>query len=454
MSKTEKKVLVIGAGLAGSDCANFLATRGIKVVLLEAKEIQKNPSQKITTFAELVCTNSLKSKQATSAHGLLKQEMLDHGSLVIKTGYDCEVPAGDALAVDREKFSALITERLKSNENIKVISEVVENPLKAMEENNCDYVVVATGPLTHKGLENWIIEEFGADDLYFYDAIAPIVDADSLDTSKMYFKDRWHDDTTDASYLNVPLDKDQYYAFVEAIKESEKVPAQDFEDFKFFEACLPIDVMVDRGPDTLRHSCMKPIGLKMEDGYMPYAVVQLRKENLLGSAYNLVGFQNKLKYGEQLKVFRTLPGFEEAQFLHLGSVHRNTFINSRKVLDLDLSTKKYPNVFFAGQITGVEGYTESAAMGLYVGNQILRRFFNKEPLRYPLETTFGALVNYIMTTERPAPSNINFGLLPTVKIPRELRKGKNKKKLKKEIASEISQKKFTEFKSKELGYLI
>lgn len=439
------KVLVIGAGLAGSDCANFLAEAGVKVVLLESKTLTKTPAQKMNTFAELVCTNSLKSKDQNSAHGLLKVEMKSHGSIVLETGYECEVPAGDALAVDREKFSERLTNKLKNHKNIEVVEREAVDPLALKDEYGCDYVVVATGPLTLKGLEDWIVENFGAEDLYFYDAIAPIVDADSLDTSKMYFKDRWNDDTTDASYLNIPLTEPQYYEFIEDLVKADKVPAQNFEDFKFFEACLPIDVMAERGPETLRFSCMKPIGLKMESGEMPYAVIQLRKENLLGSAYNMVGFQNKLKYGEQLRIFRKLPGFENAQFLHLGSVHRNTFMNSRKTLNYDLSSKKFPKLYFAGQITGVEGYTESASMGLYVGHQILRRLKGFEPIKYPIETGFGALINYLMTVETPSPSSINFGLLPTIKLTREQRRGKNKKKVKKELAATKAREVFNDF---------
>ena len=242
-----KKILVVGAGLAGSDCAYFLANNGIKVVLCESKRIQKTPAQKLETCGELVCTNSLKSKALNSAHGLLKNEMNGFGSLVLEAGRETEVPAGDALAVDRDKFSALISEKLNAHENIELISEEVKNPLETMKKYECEYVVVASGPLTLSGLETWIVENLGKDDLYFYDAIAPIVDADSLDISKMYFKDRHKDpEGESADYLNIPLTEEQYYEFVEDLNASEKVPAQNFEDYKYFESCLPIDVMAER----------------------------------------------------------------------------------------------------------------------------------------------------------------------------------------------------------------
>lgn len=441
----KNKVLVIGAGLAGSECAFSLAQKEIPVVLLESKKLEKNPSQKLDGPAELVCTNSLKSLNPASAHGVLKYEMESMGSIVLELAHKARVPAGDALAVDRELFSRLINEALDSQEFIQRFDEVVSDPIKAMEKYDCQYVVVATGPLTVGGLDHWVQENLSNDDLYFYDAIAPVVDADTLDLSQMYFKDRHKEHDESADYLNVPLNEEQYYHFIEELKNAEKTPSKDFEKFQYFESCLPIDVMAERGNETARFSCMKPIGLEFKDGSLPYAAVQLRKENLLGSAYNLVGFQTKLKYPEQKRVLRMLPGFENAEFLHYGSVHRNTFIHAKKLLNFDMSTQKMPRLYFAGQISGVEGYTESASMGLYVAYQIHRKINGLEPLKFPVETAMGALVNYVMTAPKPAPSNINFGLMPTIKLNREQRKHPRRKMLKKEIAGMRAKESFDEY---------
>lgn len=442
MNQSFGKVLVIGAGLAGSEAAMYLANRNVKVVLAENKTAKRNPSQKLDLFAELVCTNSLKSMEPASGHGVLKHEMRGLGSLILEAGYHAKVPAGDALAVDREAFSSYVTEKLKNHANIEVIEKEAHDPLALMEELECDHVIVASGPLTTEKLSDWIVENVGKDDFYFYDAIAPVVDADSLDYSKLYFKDRHKEADESADYLNAPMTEEQYYAFVEELRGAKKVPAQSFEDYKFFEACLPVDLMAERGIDTPRFSCMKPIGLRMEDGTEPFAVVQLRKENLLGSAFNLVGFQTRLTYGEQLRVFRMIPGFEEASFVHLGSVHRNSFLNSAKLLKSDLSSREYPKMSFAGQITGVEGYTESASMGLYVALQVLRKLKGEEPIRFPETTAIGALINYIMTAPKPVPSNINFGLLPTVALNKEQRKDKKRKKIKKQLAATRAQEAF------------
>jgi methylenetetrahydrofolate--tRNA-(uracil-5-)-methyltransferase len=441
------RVLVIGAGLAGSEAAMFLAKNNIPVVLVEAKTLKLNPAQKLPTFGELVCTNSLKSLDPHSAHGLLKSEMQAFGSFILDCAQRHAVPAGDALAVDREKFSEELTERLKAHPLIAVVDHEAEDPIALMKHFECSYAIVATGPLTTKKLEEWIVKEISNDDFYFYDAIAPVVDADTLDLSKMYFKDRHKNIDEGGDYLNAPMTKEQYYPFIEELKNAEKVRPKDFEDWKFFESCLPIDLMAERGPDTARFSCMKPVGLEPDiHGKWPFAVVQLRKENLLGSAYNLVGFQTRLTYKEQVRVFRMIPGLEEASFIHLGSCHRNSFLNARKLLDLDLRSKKFPNIYFAGQITGVEGYTESASMGLYVALQLVRKIHGQEMLKFPVETAIGALVNYIMTIEKPCPSNINFGLLPTVEFTREQKKAGGKK-LKKELVSKRAQDVFQSFHS-------
>ncbi|WP_408099139.1 methylenetetrahydrofolate--tRNA-(uracil(54)-C(5))-methyltransferase (FADH(2)-oxidizing) TrmFO [Peredibacter sp. HCB2-198] len=439
------RVLVIGAGLAGSEAAMFLARNGVHVVLIEAKTLKLNPAQKIPTFGELVCTNSLKSLDPNSAHGLLKSEMKAMGSFIIESAEKHAVPAGDALAVDREKFSAEITEKLKAHPMIQVVDLEAANPIELKEKFECQYAIVATGPLTTKALEEWILKEVSGDDFYFYDAIAPVVDADTLDLSKMYFKDRHKEMEEGGDYLNSAMTKEQYYAFIEELVKAEKVQPKDFEDWKFFESCLPIDLMAERGPDTARFSCMKPVGLEPDiNGKWPFAVVQLRKENLLGSAYNLVGFQTRLTYKEQVRVFRMIPGLEEASFIHLGSCHRNSFLNARKLLDFDLKSKKFPEVYFAGQITGVEGYTESASMGLYVAFQLLRRIKGEEAIHFPVETAMGALVNYIMTIEKPCPSNINFGLLPSIEFTREQKKAGGKK-LKKELVAKRAQEVFQSF---------
>lgn len=435
----KSKVLVVGAGLAGSEAAMYLASNGIQVVLAECKTKELNPAQKIPLCAELVCTNSLKSKEHGSAHGLLKVEMKKFNSIMMESAEANAVPAGGALAVDRENFSKYVTEKLRNNENIVFIDDEVSNPVEFAEKYGCSEIIIASGPLTTSPLESWIKDNIAKDDFYFYDAIAPVVDADSLDYSKLYYKDRHinldEGEEDQADYLNAPMNKEEYHLFVNELVKAEKVKAKDFEDYKFFESCLPIDVMAERGPDTARFSCMKPIGLELPDGSIPHAVVQLRRENLLGSAFNLVGFQTRLTYKEQLRIFRMIPGLESATFNHLGSVHRNSFLDSKKVLNFDYSSKEFSNIYFAGQISGVEGYTESASMGIYVASQLLRKFKGLEPLNWPFETAVGALVNYVMTSSSPRPSNINFGLLPTVPLTKEQRRfRKGRKKLKKELA--------------------
>ncbi len=442
-----KKVLIIGAGLAGSDAAMYLANNGFGVVLVDSKTINKNEAQKLDTFAELVCTNSLKSKNTHSAHGLLKYEMECLNSLIIQVGKETAVPAGDALAVDRVLFSEKITQKLKEHPNIFIKYEEITDPVEATSRFNCDYTIIATGPLTTQKLSDWMMSNLSESDLYFYDAIAPVVDADSLDLSKMYYKDRYKqtDNKKDADYLNIPMNKDQYLSFIKKLLDAERVPPKNFEKIKYFESCLPIETMAERGIETPRFSCMKPVGLEMEDGTLPYAVIQLRRENLLGDSYNLVGFQTRLTYPEQLKVFRSIPGFQNAKFNHLGSIHRNTFLDARKLLNIDLSSKNNPNLFFAGQITGVEGYTESAAMGIYVAFQIVSREVSGKEKKFPKESAIGALVNYLMTVPKPTPSNINFGLLPSVSLSKEQRKNRKlRKKIKKELAVAKAQKVFQE----------
>ena len=443
-----KKVLIIGAGLAGSDAAYFLAENGVKVVLAECKKLKKGPAQSLETFGELVCTNSLKSMDINSGHGLLKYEMEKFNSLILKCGKKHAVPAGSALAVDRVAFSKEVSIILETHPLVTVVNRDVTDPIMLAKEFDCEYTIIATGPLTTDGLSQWIKDVLTGEDLHFYDSIAPIVDADSLDLEKLYFKDRYEDVEDDKipDYLNAPMNKEEYEDFVDELKKANKVPAASFEDANYFEACLPIDLMAERGVDTLRFSCMKPVGLEESNGKRPYAVIQLRRENLAGEAYNLVGFQNRLTYSEQVRVFRKIPGFAEASFPHLGSVHRNTFLNAKKLLNFDMSSKEFPRLYFAGQITGVEGYTESASMGLYVASQILRKINGEEPLQWPIETALGALVNYILTNEKPRPSNINFGLLPPVKLERSQRRDrKNRKKFKKELAATRAREVFDQF---------
>lgn len=429
------RVLVIGAGLAGSEAAWFLAQKGVQVRLVESKTKKLNEAQKIPFFTELVCTNSLKSLDPDSAHGLLKTEMRALGSLVLENATKHAVPAGDALAVDRDLFSQAMTQDLKNHPLIEVIEEEASDPLELMRRHECQYVIIATGPLTTSPLEQWLVQELAKGDFYFYDAIAPVVDADTLDYSKLYYKDRHRAPDERADYLNAPMNKEQYDAFVAELAAAEKVPPKQFEDWKFFESCLPVDLMAERGPETARFSCMKPIGLELPDGSEPWAVVQLRKENLLGSAFNLVGFQTRLTYKEQVRVFRMIPGLENASFIHLGSCHRNSFLNSRQLLDFTMASKQYPEIHFAGQITGVEGYTESASMGLYVAHQVWRKLSGFSPLEWPKETAIGALVNYVMTVEKPTPSSINFGLLPSIELTKEQRRMKDKKRTRKTLVA-------------------
>lgn len=447
----QKRVLVVGAGMAGSEAAWYLAARGVEVILVECKRKKLGPAQKSPHFAELVCTNSLKSTDPASAHGMLKYEMSSLGSLILTCAEQTKVPAGDALSVDREKFSALVTQKLHSHPLIKIIDREVTDPVKSGVEYDCDEIIIASGPLTTSPLEKWIQENLSADDFYFYDAIAPVVDAEGLDYSKLYYKDRHRPVKNDeegeqADYLNAPLNQQQYENFVEELVAAKKVPPQNFEEYKFFEACLPIDLMAERGRETARFSCMKPIGLELPDGTTPYACVQLRRENLLGSAFNLVGFQTRLTYSEQVRVFKMIPGLENSSFIHLGSVHRNSFLNAKKLLTPFLNSKEFPKISFAGQMTGVEGYTESAACGLYVAYQVERRLKGLDCRTFPVETAMGALVNYLMTVPRPVPSSINFGLLPSIELSKEQRRNrKERKKIKKQLMAKRAQQVFNSF---------
>ena len=400
-------VNVIGGGLAGVEAAYRIAEEGGKVFLFEMRPKRFSPAHRTDKLAELVCSNTLGGIEVTTPRGLLKAEMELLGSLVIEAAKETRVPAGGALAVDREKFAEYITEKVESHPNIELIrEEVTEIPKEGI-------TVVATGPLTSDSFSEFLRSYLGERELHFYDAISPIVYADTVDCSKCFWGSRYGKGGDD--YLNCPMTKEEYERFYRALIEAEKVPLKDFEKSCYFEGCMPIEELAKRGEKTLLFGPLRPVGLiDPRTGKQPYAVVQLRKENREGTLLNIVGFQTKLKYPEQKRVFRLIPGLENAEFARYGSIHRNTFINSPKLLLRTLQLKKNPKVLFAGQITGVEGYPESAATGIIAGINAKRILEGKEPV-YPPETTMvGALLKYI-TEAAPngfQPMNANFGLLP------------------------------------------
>jgi len=423
LAKEKKPIAIIGGGLAGVEAAYKLASAGIPVDLYEMRPKKMTPAHKTGLLAELVCSNSLGGKEITTGSGLLKKEMELMGSLVLESAYKNTVPAGGALAVDRLKFAEYITKKIEKNEKINVIREEVEKiPLEKYH-----LIIVASGPLTSSSLAQDIKEKLGEDYLYFYDAIAPIVSADSVDFSKGWWGSRY--DKGGKDYFNCPLTKEEYEKFVEELLKAEKLQPKEFEKACYFEGCMPIEVMAERGIDTLRYGPMRPVGLKdPRTGKEPYAVVQLRKENKEGTLLSLVGFQTKLLYKEQKRVFRLIPCLRNAKFVRLGSMHRNTFIQSNKVLLPTLQAKKYPNILFAGQITGVEGYVASASTGIVAGINALLILKGKEPLIFPKETMIGALINYITSKEGELqPMNPVFGLLPP--LPMKI-KNKNLRKQK------------------------
>jgi methylenetetrahydrofolate--tRNA-(uracil-5-)-methyltransferase len=415
-------VQVIGGGLAGSECAWQLARRGVPVVLHEMRPVRKTPAHATDAFAELVCSNSLRSDEADHPAGLLKREMEAFGSLIIAAARAAAVPAGGALAVDRDRFSAAITACLASHPLVEVRREEVP-------EVPTGPAVLATGPLTSPSLAASLQALLGAEYLYFYDAIAPIVDAETLDLSKMFRASRYGKGGGD-DYLNASLARAGYEAFVAALVAAEVLPLHDFERALFFEGCLPVEEMARRGVDTLRFGPMKPVGLTAPDGTRPYAVVQLRQENLASTHFNLVGFQSRLKWADQLRVLRTIPGLERAEFVRLGQVHRNTFICSPIHLDELYRLKALPAVRLAGQVTGVEGYLESAATGLAIGLYLAHETCGEangaevEPL--PATTALGALARHVTQSDPGSfqPANINWGLfLPLPgRVPRAERK--------------------------------
>lgn len=405
-----KRVKVIGAGLAGCEAAWQLANAGIEVELYEMKPQKYSPAHKYQGFAELVCSNSLKADRVNSAAGMLKEEMRRFGSLIMECAEKCRVSAGGALAVNRELFSDLVTEKIKSNENIKVISgEVTEIP-------DGD-VIIATGPLTSDALSQSIATLCSENYLYFHDAAAPIVTYDSLDHNLVFLASRY--DKGEADYINCPMNKEEYLRFYNELINAESAPLKEFEreHFKVYEGCMPIEVLAKRGEDTMRFGPLKPVGLTdPRTGKRPYAVVQLRAENADKTMFNLVGFQTNLKFGEQKRVFSLITGLENAEFVRYGVMHRNTFLNSPKLLNEQFNLKKNENIWFAGQITGVEGYIESAASGIYAGFSLARKLNGKALKELPVETMMGALTHYISDPSVISfqPMGSNMGILPTI----------------------------------------
>lgn len=406
------EVSVIGAGLAGCEAAWRLAQEGINVRLYEMKPEKFTPAHKYKGFAELVCSNSLKAARLESAAGLLKYEMELLGSLTVPCAKENSVEAGGALAVDRERFSDAVTEKITSHPLIEIIGgEVTELPEGT--------VIIATGPLTSGAMAD-VIRELCGDGLSFYDAAAPIVTFDSLDKKKVFFASRY--DRGDADYINCPMNKEEYLAFHEALIGAEKVQLKDFEThpFSVYEGCMPIEELARRGVDTMRFGPMKPVGIDdPRTGRRPYAVVQLRRENREGTLFNLVGFQTNLKFGEQKRVFSMIPGLGNAEFIRYGVMHRNTFINSPELLNADFSMRTRPEIFFAGQMTGVEGYMESAASGLIAGIAATRRIKGLEPLKLPADTMTGALSAYIsdpFNSGKFQPMGANMGILPDIGV--------------------------------------
>ncbi len=415
------EVVVIGAGLAGTECAWQLAERGVSVRLVEQKPLSRTPAQQSESFAELVCSNSFRGAALHNAVGLLKEEMRRSGSLVMEAGELHRVPAGGAFAVDRDRFSAEVTRRIEAHPRIEVVHEVVDRIPDTRP------LVIATGPLTSGGLADDIARAVGVEHLAYYDAIAPIVSGDSINWERAFRASRY-DKGGDDAYVNCPLDETEYDNFVKAILDSEKVTPREFEEVRYFEGCLPIEVMAARGHKTLSFGCMKPVGLiDPHTGKRPHAVVQLRQEDRAGTAFNMVGFQTRMKWPEQKRIFRMIPGLEKAEFERLGSVHRNTFVNSPEVLDEDLAIRGLPGVHLAGQISGVEGYVESAACGLLLGIELAHEAKKERPFRFPPRTTMlGALIGHLRThSDDFQPSNVMWSMVPALqgrRLPKRARR--------------------------------
>ena len=402
------KVKIIGAGLAGSEAAWQLAKRGIDVELWEMRPEKTTPAHTTSYFSELVCSNSLKSNALTNACGLLKEEMRRLDSLIIEAADNSSIPAGAALAVDRNKFAEYITDKISSCENISIVrGEYTQTEID-------DYTIIAGGPLASDSLCCALAGIEGGSFLNFFDASAPIVDAESIDYSKCFKGSRYSDGGDD--YINCPLTKDEYYAFVEALISAETAQVHGFEQNMVFEGCMPVEVMAERGIDTLRFGPLKGAGFEFPDGTKPFALVQLRSENAQNSMYNMVGFQTHLKFGEQKRVFSMIPALENAVFLRYGVMHRNTYIDSPRILDASYSLKKNPTVCVAGQLSGVEGYVESASSGLAAGLQLASRIIENKSVLLPKETIIGALASYVSNpgVVNFQPMNANFGIVPLI----------------------------------------
>lgn len=417
-----RQLIIIGGGLAGSEAAWQAARLGCQVALYEMKPRLFSPAHHSPLLAELVCSNSLRASAVTSAVGLLKEEMRVMGSLIIEAAEATRVPAGKALAVDREKFARYVTTKIEAHDNITIIREEVRELPAALPDASA--LILATGPLTSDAMAQSLGLVTGREHLAFYDAIAPIVEADSLDRSIVFQASRYDDGPGD--YLNCPMDKSEYLDFITTLAAGQTVPLKSFEELKYFEGCLPIEVMLARGPDTLRFGPMKPVGLvDPRTGKEPYAVVQLRMENRKSTQYNMVGFQTKLTYGEQKRIFRMIPGMARAEFSRLGSIHRNTFVCGPELLLPSLQLRKRPDLLLAGQISGVEGYVESTATGLLAGINGARLILQKKVVTPPPETALGALISHLTAADpkRFQPSNINFGLFPKLlqKTPKKFR---------------------------------
>ncbi len=447
----KQEAIVIGGGLAGTEAALQLAKRGIKVKLYEMKPIKYSEAHSNKNLAEIVCSNSFKSNLLTNACGLLKEELRRLGSFLIQTADNTSVPAGQALAVDREEFAKKVTELIEKEENIELIREEIKEIPEEVP------VIIATGPLTSEALAEDIKTFLGEKQLYFYDAAAPIIEKESIDFNIAFYGNRYEQErekeenielwkkrieNEEKSYINLPMNKEEYESFYNELINAEVVTLHDFEKREIFEGCMPIEIMAKRGIDTLRYGPLKPVGFTdKRTGYRPYAIVQLRQDNKEASLYNMVGFQTNLKFPEQKRVFRKIPGLENANFLKYGVMHRNTYIQSTKLLNSKYQLKTNQNIYFAGQITGVEGYVESISSGLVAGINLANQILEKEELILPKETVIGALADYISTEkENFQPMNANFGILP--QLPEKIKD----KKLKYLKLAEISLEKISNIK--------